>query len=73
MGQMLHQLLLNLNSLPVPAPMMNPCKFEKPDFYNQVLLKKLERGVEFLDNEDFFLNASNVNLRYQIEDDDKIN
>src|SRR5215469_2860758 len=74
-GQMLHQLLLNLNRLPVPAPMMNPSKFEKPDFYNQALLRKLEKGLEFSDDDDCLLNVNNdviVNLQHQIEDDDNI-
>jgi hypothetical protein len=66
LGLLLHQLLLNLNKLPNPAPIMNPLKFEKTDLYIQALLRKLERGVEFSEDDDDFL--LNVNVQSQIDD-----
>ena len=44
-AQLLHQLLTYLHKLPVPAPTMNSSKFDKPELYNLVLLRKLEKGV----------------------------
>ncbi|GES85127.1 hypothetical protein GLOIN_2v1773797 [Rhizophagus clarus] len=62
MALQFHQLLLNLDKLPVPVLMMNPSKFDKPDNYIQVLFRKLEKGVE-LDNDDFLY------LPNQLDDD----
>lgn len=53
MALSLHELLKNLHNLPAPAPTMNPSKFDVPELYNQVLLRKLERGVVSLDDDDF--------------------
>ena len=52
-AQLLHQLLTHLNKLPTPPPTMNPSKFDNPELYNQALLRKLERDVDLLDDDDF--------------------
>jgi hypothetical protein len=36
---------------------MNPVKFENPDLYNQILLRKLERGLVDFSDDDNFLNV----------------
>lgn len=56
----LHELLKNLHNLPTPAPTMNPSKFDKPELYNQILLRKLERGVVSLDDDDFLAGQKMV-------------
>ena len=53
MAQLLHQLLTHLYKLPIPAPTMNSSKFDKPELYNQVLLRKLEKGVVSSEDDDF--------------------
>jgi hypothetical protein len=52
-AQLLHQLLTHLHKLPTPAPTMNSSKFDKPELYNQVLLRKLEKGVVSSEDDDF--------------------
>ncbi|GES98728.1 hypothetical protein GLOIN_2v1790357 [Rhizophagus clarus] len=53
-----HQLLLNLDKLSVPVPIMNPSKYN----YIQVLFRKLKKDVE-LDDDDFLY------LPNQLDDD----
>jgi hypothetical protein len=57
LGQLLHNLLLHITKLPIPPPTMNPVKFENPDLYNQILLRKLERGLVDFSDDDNFLNV----------------
>jgi hypothetical protein len=52
-AQLLHQLLTHLHKLPTPAPTMNSSKFDKPELYNQVLLRKLEKDVVSSEDDDF--------------------
>ena len=52
-AQLLHQLLTHLHKLPTPVPTMNSSKFDKPELYNQVLLRKLEKGVVSSEDDDF--------------------
>src|SRR6266480_2751671 len=52
-AQLLHQLLTHLHKLPTPAPTINSSKFDKPELYNQVLLRKLEKGVVSSEDDDF--------------------
>ena len=59
MGKNLHHLLLNINKLPLPPPTMNPVKFENIEVYNQILLRKLERNMDFK-NDDNFLEVRDV-------------
>ena len=56
MAQLLHRLFIHLDKLPIPASTMNLFKFDKPELYNQTLLRKLERGAD-LSNDDDFLNV----------------
>ena len=42
MARRLHKLLLNINKIPVQAPIMNPIKFDRDDSYIQFLLEKLQ-------------------------------
>ena len=73
MAQLLHQLLTHLHKLPTPAPTMNSSKFDKPELYNIVLLRKLEKGVDLLDlsEDDDFLNVNERKSSSQIDDDYK--
>ena len=67
MAKLLHELLKHLDQLPTPVPTMNP-KFDKPELYNQVLLRKLERGgINSLDDDDFLAMTTMTT----IDDDDK--
>jgi hypothetical protein len=66
MAQSLHELLKHLDKLPTPAPTMDPSRFDKPELYNQVLLRKLERGVVSLDDDDFLASQKMTKI-----DDDK--
>src|SRR5579859_505356 len=59
MEKNLHHLLLNINKLPLPPPTMNPMKFENIEVYNQILLRKLERNMDFK-NDDNFLEVRDV-------------
>lgn len=69
MALILHQLLTHLHKLATPVPIMNPSKFDTPELYNQVLLKKLERGVLLSDDEDF-LNVNEYLSNQKMMDDD---
>lgn len=71
LGQALHKLLKNINKLPDPVPMMNPSKFEKPDSYNQVLLRKLERDRVSVSDDDDFLNVESQNT-VDVNENEKI-
>ena len=73
MAQLLHQLLTHLHKLPTPAPTMNSSKFDKPELYNIVLLRKLEKGVDLSDlsEDDDFLNVNERKSSSQIDDDYK--
>src|ERR1700722_7675436 len=70
MAQLLHQLLTHLHKLPTPAPTMNSSKFDKPELYNIVLLRKLEKGVDLSDlsEDDDFLNVNERKSSSQIDD-----
>jgi len=72
LGQALHQLLKNLNKLPDPVPIMNPAKFDKPDSYNQVLLRKLERGVDMSDDDDFLNVPSQKNTVVDVNKNEEV-
>src|SRR5256884_8607449 len=63
-AQLLHQLLTHLHKLPTPVPTMNSSKFDKLELYNQVLLRKLEKGVVSSEDDDF-LNVNKYLLPSQ--------
>ena len=52
-AQSLHQLLTHLHKLSTPASTMNSYKFDKPELYNLILLRKLEKGVVSSEDDDF--------------------
>ena len=54
MAQLLHQLKIHLHKLLTPAPIMNP-KFDRPELYNQILLRKLETDANLLDDDDLII------------------
>src|SRR3984957_19491584 len=68
MAQLLHQLLIHLHKLPTPAPTMNSSKFDKPELYNIVLLRKLEKDVDLSEDDDDFLNVNEYLSPSQIDD-----
>src|SRR5271154_1524246 len=67
MAWLLHQLLTHLHKLPTSAPTMNSSKFDKPELYNIVLLRKLEKGVDLSEDDDF-LNVNEYLSPSQIDD-----
>ena len=74
MAQSLHQLKKHLHKLPKPAPTMNPANFDRPELYNEILLRKLEGDVDLSDDGDllFVTEFSKSSSQKMIDDEEEI-